>query len=103
MGHLKRSCPNSLPPRPYPLNIDSCMYMYGCEVCSPNECSLGINCGNDGIYDISHSLVSLECKSTDDCLVMENHEYAWEPNDKSSEVIQVQGCLKQHVHAGNRY
>ena len=77
--------------------IDDCMHMYGCEVSSPDTGSSGIICGNDCIHDISYSPISLECEPTDDCRVMEMHEYAWEPNDKSSEVIQVQGHLKQHV------
>ena len=51
------------------------MHMYRCEVSRSNTSDSGINCGNDGIYDIPYSPVSLECESTDDCLVMGKHEY----------------------------
>ena len=89
MRHLRRNCPpKSLPPRPYPLNND-CMHISGCEVGSLDSGGSCINCGNDGIYDVSCSPCSLKSKSTDDCPVMGQYEYAREPNDKSSEVIQV--------------
>ena len=96
MGHLRRNCPKNLPPRPYPLYND-CMHISGSEVGILDSGGSCINCGNDGIYDVSCSPVSLEGESTDDCPVMGQYEYAWEPNDKFSEVIQVQGRLKQHL------
>ena len=96
MGHLRRNCPKSLPPRPYPLYND-CMHISGSEVGILDSGGSCINCGNDGIYDVSCSPVSLEGESTDDCPVMGQYEYAWEPNDKFFEVIQVQGRLKQHL------
>ena len=40
---------------------------------------------------------SLECNSVCNCLDLREHEYAWGPDDKSIEVMQVQGRLKRHV------
>ena len=72
------------------------MHISGCEVGILDSGGSCINCGNDAIYDVSCPVL-LEGESTDDCPVMGNYEYAWEPNNKSSEVIQVQGHLKQHL------
>ena len=101
MGHLRRSCPKSLPSRPYPLSIDNSVHMYMCEVGSPDASGSGlyceVNCDNAGLHDLSRGWNSLECDSVCNCLDLREHEYAWGPDDKSTEVMQVQGRLKRHV------
>ena len=61
------------------MNIDDFIHMYWCEFSSRDTGGSGINGGNDGIYDISYSPVSLECKSTDDCLIMGKHDMLGNP------------------------
>ena len=56
-----------------------------------------VNCDNAGLHDLSRDWDLLKCDSVCNCLDLREHEYAWGPDDKSTEIMQVQGHLKRHV------
>ena len=72
-----------------------------CEVGSLDTSDSGlyyeVNCDNPGLHDLSWGWNSLKCDSVCKCLDLREHKYAWGPDNKSTEVMQVQGRLKRHV------
>ena len=77
------------------------MHIYICEVGSPDTSDSGlyyeVNCDDAGLHDLSWGWDSLECNFICNCLNLSEHEYTWGPDDKSMEVMQVQGHLKRHI------